>query len=93
MAFQVPASKRSIAQNRFEFEVGGKTYSIPLMKFVPAGVMEQFENEKNITGLMMLADSDEQRDAMRLLEQEQIEALLSAWAEASDVSLGESSAS
>jgi tape measure domain-containing protein len=34
MPYKVPASKKSLKQNQFEFEIDGVTYSVPLLKFV-----------------------------------------------------------
>ena len=93
MAFQIPASKRSIKQNRFEFKVGNKTHSIPLLKFLPVRAAELFENGKNLAGLIAAADEDATREVIRDLDGEQLEALIEAWQEASGVEVGESSAS
>ena len=93
MAFQVPDSKRSIKQNRFEFEIAGKQYDIPQLKFAPVGAMEHFENERNMTGLLLACDSDDARAAVRSLDGDQLEAFMTAWAAASGVELGESVAS
>lgn len=40
MTFEVPASKASIKQNQFEFQVPGerKKRSLPLLKYVPIGL-------------------------------------------------------
>ena len=93
MAFKVPASKRSIKQNRFEFEVDGKKYDIPLLKFLPVAAAEAFEAGRNIEGILAGADTDRARDAIRSLDSEQVEGLMDAWQEASGVEAGESSAS
>lgn len=93
MAFAVPQSKKSIKQNRFEFEVGGETFDVPLLKFAPVAAMEAFENGKNITGFLMTADSDRAREALRGMDSEQLDALSDAWSEASDVTPGESAGS
>lgn len=93
MAFQVPASKRSHKQNRFEFKLDGKTHSIPLLKFLPVRSAEAFEKGSNVGGLIAAADSDATREAIRDLDSEQLEALVDAWQEASGVELGESEGS
>lgn len=93
MAFAVPQSKKSIKQNRFEFEVEDVTYDVPLLKFSPVAAMEAFENGKNITGFLLTADSDKARDALRSLDSDQLEALSDAWSAASDVTPGESAGS
>lgn len=93
MAFQVPKSKKSIKQNRFEFEVDGKKFDIPLLKFAPVEAAEAFEQGKNVAGILAACNSDSARDAVRAMDGEQFEALIEAWTEASDVTPGESPAS
>lgn len=93
MAYQVPKSKASIKQNRFTFEIDGKNFDIPLMQFLPMSAAEAFEQEKPITGLMLAAGSDEAASALRSLESDQLEGLLKAWQEESEVDRGESPAS
>lgn len=95
MAFSVPESKRSIAQNRFEFEVAGTTYDIPQLKYLPVESMESFEgaDPTPIRGLLAACDNDGAKNAIRKLDGEQLEALMNAWQEASGVKVGESSAS
>ena len=89
MAFQVPESKRSIKQNRFEFEVDGKTFDIPHLKFAPVAAIEKFEQEQNMAGLLLTADTDEAREAIRSFDGSQLEPFLEAWNEASGVDAGE----
>lgn len=93
MAFQIPESKKSIKQNRFEFELAGKALEIPHLKFAPAGAMEHFEQERTMSGLMLVCDDDETRDALRSLDGEQLSAFMDAWAAASGVDVGEFAAS
>lgn len=93
MAYQVPKSKASIKQNRFEFEVDGKTYDIPQMKYLSIGSVEAFENEHPIQGLIMASDNEDARAALRSLEGDQLEGLMEAWQKESGVSVGESEAS
>lgn len=91
--FQVPASKRSIKQNRFEFEVDGEQYEVPLLKYLPAAAAEAMEAGKSVTALMMATDTDSAKAALRSLDGEQLEALFDAWQEASGIEVGESPAS
>lgn len=93
MVFQIPESKKSIKQNRFEFELDGKKFEIPHLKFAPAGAMEHFEQERNMTGLMLVCDDDATRDALRGLDGDQLAAFMEAWGAASGVDMGESSTS
>lgn len=89
MTFQVPESKRSIKQNRFEFEVDGKKYEIPHLKFAPVSAIEKFEQEQNMAGLLLTADNDEAREAIRSFDGSQLEPFIEAWSEASGVDAGE----
>lgn len=93
MAFQVPPSKKSIRQNRFEFEVDGRTYSMPLLKFLPVASAEEFEREHNVAGVLAAVDSEEAKAVLRAMDGEQIAALIDAWQEESGVGVGESVAS
>ncbi len=91
--FQVPESKKSIAQNRFEFEHGGKTYSLPLLKYAPVEAAEAFEEGRNVAAILLCCENDAARDAVRSLDGDQFGALMEAWQEASGVKPGESPAS
>ncbi len=53
MVFQVPKSKASIKQNRFEFQMPGsdKTYSIPLLKFIRPSLTVKIGELSEIEGL------------------------------------------
>lgn len=93
MAFKVPDSKKSIAQNRFEFEVGDKSYTVPLLKYLPVKAAAAFERGDNVEGILLGCDSEEARNAVLALDGEQFEVLMDEWAKASGVNVGESSAS
>jgi hypothetical protein len=101
MVFAVPASKRSLKQNRYEFTVPGdkKKYSIPLVKFLPAGALESVSEQEDVSIFDILTFFDEAEvtegtaAAVRTLDQEQINALMADWQKESGVSVGESSAS
>lgn len=100
MTFEVPDSKRSIAQNRFEFKVPGdrKKYSIPKAKYMTAGQIEAMSTKgTELTILDLLAlfgpAEDAAAVAVRTLDAEQLKALMTAWQEDSKVGVGESQAS
>lgn len=93
MPFDVPASKKSIAQNRFEFTLEGETFSIPLLKFAPVEAAEQFEVGRDVAGILACCENDKARAAVRSLDGDQFSALMGAWSEASGISAGESGAS
>lgn len=99
MAFAVPESKRSIAQNRFFFSVPGddREFDIPKAKYLTTGqveVLSQKGGDVKITDLLDLFDeSEEAAKAVRTLDAEQLSALMNAWQADSGVTTGESSAS
>jgi len=45
MAFQVPASKASKGQDRFEFEIDGKSFSVKKAKFVSVNELVSIESD------------------------------------------------
>lgn len=94
MTFTVPPSKRSIKQNVFEFqtEEGGKTYTVPKMKYLPVRVIAEMETGGLKAVLAAFGDEDAVK-AVGELDSEQLEYLTNAWSEASDIQPGESSAS
>ena len=98
MTFEVPASKRSIKQNQFQFKVPGdrKTYSIPKAKYMTIGQVEALATkggEVQLTDHLDILGQGDAREAVRTLDQEQMMALLEAWQADSGLSVGESSAS
>ena len=98
MTYHVPESKRSIAQNQFIFDVPGDEtiYSIPKAKYLPIGTIEHLSTNSgqiSITDILDLIGDTAARDAARTLDQEQLQALMSAWQEDSGLTMGESSAS
>ena len=93
MAFTVPTSKKSIKQNRFEFEMGGDKFDIPLLKFAPVAAIEAFEYERNVSAFVLMCDSDEAKAAIRSMDGAQLEAFMEAYQKESGVDVGEQSAS
>lgn len=105
MPFSVPESKRSIDQNKFEFDVPdkpGQVFKVPKVKYLPMGAMETLQGQGNVTlsDVLDLFAREEDgpeavaiRDAVRTLDTEQLQALTEAWQKDSGVQLGESSAS
>lgn len=94
MTFQIPASKRSIGQNRFEFldDDGGK-HSIPVLKFLPVEAAELLEDGKTIKALLTACGTDGARKAIRALDGEQFQAFMEEWQRVSEVEAGESQGS
>lgn len=97
MVYEVPKSKASIAQNRFEFKVPSdrKTYSIPLLKFIrPATAVEIEPLSWREAVEAIYADSYAGESLLAKFDEgEQFEAWLAAYQEASGITLGESKAS
>lgn len=96
MVYQVPASKASIKQNRFEFQLPGskKIHSVPKLQFVKPALALSF-GELTEVQVANLLFNEYLPEVFPLLEDgSQLEALLNAWKEASEgVGVGESSAS
>lgn len=89
--FEVPKSKASIKQNRFEFRIDGQSHSVPLIKFLPVRIVERMDSN-GLAGILEAFDPAT-REVLRDLASDQFEALSDAWAAASEVDVGESSAS
>lgn len=99
MTFQVPESKRSIAQNRFHFQTpDGVEHSMPKMKYFTMRQIERMSSntdELTLTDILAIFDEDESdvREAVLDFDHEQLQALMEAWQADSGLALGESSAS
>ncbi len=91
--FEVPQSGKAQDGNRFRFSFGGGEYSLPLLRFAPVESAEHFEAGRNVAGILACCENDAARDAVRSMDGEQFGALMSAWGDASGVSVGESGAS
>lgn len=93
MAFQVPASKASKGQDRFEFEIDGKTFSVKKAKFMSITRLVELETDGMQTLEFFGGDSAAQKAAVGGLVREQFTALVTAWREDSEVTAGEAPAS
>lgn len=91
MAFQVPASKASIGQDMFEFEIDGKTYKVKREKFCSVGTLEAIEDTEAVN--FFAGSTKQQAAAVRGLDREQFYDLVRAWHEDSEIEPGESAAS
>jgi hypothetical protein len=95
MAFQVPPSKASFKQNRFEFQLPGsrKVFSVPLLKYVKPSLAIELEEASEL-GAVKLLFGEYLPEAFPLFEDgDQLGAFLDAWKEASGLGVGESGAS
>jgi hypothetical protein len=96
MVYQVPASKASIKQNRFEFTLPGskKVYSVPLMKFIKPAIVIDLDGTLTQEAMGVRLFKEYLPEVFSLIDDsEQLEALMAAWQEASGVTVGESTAS
>ena len=97
MVYEVPAAKRSLKQNVFEFKIAGKTYNVPKFEHLPVSVAEIIESapENAIGPYLDIFGSKETPvgKAIRTLDKEQLVALITAWQSDSGVSAGESEGS
>ncbi|UGL61825.1 tail assembly chaperone [Microbacterium phage Franklin22] len=98
MTFQVPESKRSIAQNRFHVELpDGTAFSLPKAKYLTMGQVEKLSGQATdvtLTDILdLFNDEAEAQVAIRTLDHEQLQALMEAWQADSGLTVGESSAS
>lgn len=95
MAYEVPRSKKSLAQNRFEFTIEGskKKYSIPLLKFLKPDLVLSLESMTQAIAMKTLLETEAPGILEVIEDMDQLENLFVAWGEASGVTMGESSAS
>jgi hypothetical protein len=93
MPFDVPQSRKSVSQNRFEFTHDGVTHSIPLLKFAPVRAALHFQHGEELDGIVACCENEAAKAALLSLDGEQFTALIDAWSKASGVTPGESEAS
>lgn len=91
--FKVPESEANKPENRFEFEIAGKAYSMPKLSYAPVEASILFAQGYNVEGLVACADDQDTRVALNLLTGDQLKALEKALIEASRVAPGESDSS
>lgn len=93
--FEVPAAKRSKGQDRFRFAVPGHEgqFAVRKLKFLSVGEREEIADGGPGMIAFFCGSTAKQREAVRSLDEEQFNALVSAWQDDSQVSMGESPAS
>ena len=97
--FVVPASEGSKKENRFEFKIGQKKYSVPFIQFLSGEGAEFLDDqggrltEAVLARRLLVMECPEAGEAVRSLAADQATALSRAWVEASTASAGESLAS
>jgi hypothetical protein len=90
--FEVPNHKKSAKQDRFEFSIDGAAFSVKRLKFVPMGERATFNDGGNALEFFS-GTTKKQHDAIHGLIEDEWDALVAAWQQDSDVTLGESEAS
>jgi len=92
--FQLPASKKSLAQNQFRFALPwdepGVVHSIPKLRFLKPSLAVKIESMRLQDAVTLLLDEFEPGLLDKLEDVEQLEALVVAWAKASGITVGES---
>lgn len=96
--YEVPVSKASIKQNKFEFKSGAKTYSLPKLQYLSLNQMAPFESigDQSTTSEIVDAFKPISAEVARVVggfDTEQFRDFFAAWRDASDVAVGESKAS
>ena len=94
--YEVPASKASIDQNLWSFKMPGdrKTYKVPKLQFMKPSLMREMDATLNkIDRVYALLENYHPGLVDKFDGLDQVEAFYGAWAEASGLTVGESSAS
>ncbi|OZD23816.1 hypothetical protein CH253_08110 [Rhodococcus sp. 06-156-3C] len=105
--YNVPESGAEKKENRFAFRIKDangkgkdKVYSVPKLEFLSGETSEYIAdlvgkayNETTVTRNMLSLENPDCAEAVRKLRKDQVDALSAQWAEASAVTVGESSAS
>lgn len=94
MVYEVPKSKASLKQNRFEFKLPGsaKIYDVPLLKFLKPAVALKIQGASEVEAAQALFDEYLPVALEKFEDAEQLGAFIEAWSEASGISVGESKA-
>jgi hypothetical protein len=92
--YEVPKSKKSLKQNQFEFKLNGKTYSVPLMKYIkPSIAMRAMSAPPAEQVRIILEEYIGETVFDQFDDMEQIDDWMNALQEASGITVGESPAS
>lgn len=90
--FRLPASKKSLAQNQFQFQLeeGGEVFSIPKLKFLKPSLAVEIEEMPLQKAVVHLFETFHPGLFDTFEDSDQLEAFTLAWARASGINLGES---
>jgi hypothetical protein len=93
--FEVPAAKKSKGQDRFRFSIPGHEgqFSVRKLKFLSVGEREEIADGGPGMIAFFCGTIAKQREAVRSLDEEQFNALVTAWQDDSRVTVGEPPAS
>ncbi len=93
--FEVPAAKKSKGQDRFPFTIPGVEgrFSVRKLKFLSVGQREEIADGGSGMIAFFCGSTAKQAEAVRSLDEDQFNALVTAWQEDSKVTMGESPAS
>lgn len=102
MAFNIPAPAGDQPQNRFTFDLGSETLSLPKLEYVPYEADEFLNKLRGEAGtvtqrnfILQFIDACDSKVGAKLRKtrpsRDQVEALYEAWANASEVTPGKSS--
>lgn len=95
MVYEVPPSKASIKQNRFEFHMPGnrKLFSVPKLQYMKPALALQLSELTEVEAAKVLFDEYLPEAFDQFGDAEQLEEFMAAWQEASGITVGESQAS
>jgi hypothetical protein len=90
--YRLPASKKSLKQNQFEFQLveDGPIYSIPKLKFVKPSLAVQIEDLPLQVAVVRLFDEFHPGLFESFEDADQLEGFTRAWATASGINIPES---
>lgn len=96
MVYQVPASKASIKQNVFEFNMPGdrsKKYTVPKLKYLRPALVRQLDHMEPMELVEGLIEAYHPGLFAEFEDMDQVLSFYEGWAESSGVTLGEFEAS
>lgn len=90
--FRLPASKKSLDQNQFKFQLPGedRVRSVPKLKFLRPSLAIRFQDMAIQDAVLELFGLFEPDVIEKLDDMDQFEQLMVGWAKASGITLGES---
>lgn len=80
MAFQIPPSRKSLPENRFDFTLDGTTVNdLPLLPYAPLVAVEAFQAGEALKAVFTACDTEGAREVVRQLDADQFRAFVEAW--------------